>query len=296
MFFNTQSVVFLSIILFANNTLAEASLKADPDFISSGLAWTVAGIPSAKVGDMISFDRFLVGGMFEARNEARFNQEILPNHNWRGTAIVEANVFSHAFSQTTLSLHASLSHESAHPTMGIRATTDKAYELIYDDVYRRMILNAVNMSACIGDTGLKSGFLIKADYHFIFLSKNTPELEGNKLGLGNGFSLGAEYNYKIGKRLGCYVSLYDRIILKSNETDEGLLHKGNGDSLVNVLATYPIINNVNTAVLKAGLRLPLGIVAREMDLYMRLLYGGIYGFVDSRDNRFETSIGAEIEF
>ena len=287
--------VFLLLVMVTLNysLLAETSLKANPDCFSTGFSLTTRGIPSIKVGDLIMVRRVLIGGMVEARNEARFNQALLPNHNWRGLCRVETDLFARSLDRTRLALRVNLSHESAHATMGIRESTQKALELIYDDVYRQMILNALSLSGSVYYTSAQAGFLTRVDGHFFFLSKNTPEFTGSRLGFGSGFSFGLEYFYHLIHHTHCYVSLHDRFVLQCRATDEGYLHTGNNDSLKNELTSYPIINKINTLVVKGGISIGLGTTSKALDFYVRVLYGGIYGFVDSRDIRLMTSLGFE---
>ena len=290
----SRYVILLLVVVTLNHTLfAETFLKANPDYFSSGFSLTTRGIPSVKVGDVVMLGRVLIGGMVEARNEARFNQALLPNHNWRGVCRVETGLFEHSQARTRLALTVNLSHESAHATMGIRESTQKALELIYDDVYRQMILNALSLSGTVYHNSSQAGFYTRVDGHFFFLSKNTPELAGSRLGFGSGFSLGLEYFYRLIHHTGCYVSIHDRFILQSSATDDGYLHTGNNDSLKNQLTTYSIINQTNTVVVKGGISIGLGTTSKALDLYVRILYGSIYGFVDSRDIRFVTSLGLE---
>jgi hypothetical protein len=283
----------LAFFLFAHPAIAETAMKANPDCFSTGLSWTFAGIPSVKVGDVISFPRVLIGGMLEARNEARFNQAALPNHNWRGVCRLEATVYERPAAPATIALRAGLSHESAHPTMGIREATDKSLDLIYDDVYRRMILNALSLSCLFADSGAKATFLARADGHFYFLSKNTPELAGSALGAGGGLSIGLEYRYRLGRHAAWFFSVHDRLIVRGLKTDQNYVHLGNGASLRNVLTSYPVINESNTVVAKSGASFFPDSSSRILDVYLRVLYGGIYGFVDSRDKRLVASAGVE---
>jgi hypothetical protein len=68
---------------------------------------------------------------------------------------------------------------------------------------------------------------------------------------------------------------------------------GNDGQLQNVLVRYPIINHVNTIVLKTGFFILFNESRREAGLYGKALYGNPYGFVDSRDTRFVISFGIE---
>lgn len=288
------SILTLMTLILSPPVFSETFINANPDYSSSGIAYTTSGIPSIKIGDIISFRRFLVAGLFEARNEERFNQFFLPNHNWRGVGRIEAEAFKRDIQSKKLSIAAYISHESAHPTMGIREPTTKAYELIYDDVYRRMMLNSISLSGSFNDSGVKTRFSVRCDYNFYFLSKNTPELAGSRLGIGNGFSSGVEYSYFLRPNICCYISIFDRFIFKARSTEAGNLYQGNGDSLMVVKIAYPIINQTNTIVLKTGVCFRGNTLNRTVGLYFSVLYGGIYGFVDSRDNRFKTSFGVEV--
>jgi hypothetical protein len=291
-----RALGYFSILLIQLSPIpafSEAGIKADPDYISSGLSWTTEGIPSAQVGDVLSFHRIMIGGMLEARNEKRFNQGVFPNHNWRGVATIEASLYERRMEPSLLSVYAGFRHESAHATMGIREPTEKAFDLIYDDVYRRMMLNSINVSGHVSNSSGKNTFLARVDYNFYFCSKNTPELTGSKLGSSNGVSVGAENRYRLGRNTGCYISLYDRYIVEGSDTDQGYVHVENDGQLQNILIKYPIINHVNTVVLKTGFFILFNESRREAGLYGKVLYGNPYGFVDSRDTRFVISFGIE---
>jgi hypothetical protein len=290
-YFYTPLVLLLTISAFS-----ETELKANPDYISSGLSWTTEGIPSAHVGDVLSFHYILIGGMLETRNEKRFNQGIFPNHDWRGVATIEASLYERRIEPSLLSVYAGFCHESAHATMGIREPTEKAFDLIYDDVYRRMMLNSINVSGLISNASGKNTFLARVDYNFYFCSKNTPELTGSKLGSSNGVSAGAENRYRLGRNTGCYISLYDRYIVEGSDTDQGYVHVGNDEQLRNILVKYPIIDHVNTVVIKTGFFIVFNESHNEAELYAKVLYGNSYGFIDSRDTRLVISFGLETSF
>jgi hypothetical protein len=271
---------------------AQTAIMANPDYFSSGISWTTEGVPGIKIGDILRFHYFDIGAMFEARNEKRFNQEIFPNHNWRCTGRIEIPFSLRPPGSSHFSFNALISHESAHPTMGIREPTQKAFELIYDDVYRRMILNSIGVAGRFSCSCPHNHFSAGLGCYFYFLSKNTPELAGSKLGLSNGLSIGAENRYAFNRSLDFFVSIYDRIIFRSSDSDSGLLHEGNYNNLTNVGHKYPVMTQVNTIVLKAGLVISC---KEHMEIvpYCRLLYGNSYGFIDSRDNRLALSFGIE---
>jgi hypothetical protein len=287
------ALCFTIILLLNLPAFAETAIKANPDYISSGISWTSAGIPSIKIGDIISFHRFLVGGMLEARNGKRFNQEILPNHNWRGIGKIEVALYQRPLASAQVSIATNVIHESAHATMGIREPTQKAYELIYDDVYRRMMLNSAGISGSFVHSGNQNTFSARVDYNFYFLSKNTPELAGPKLGTSHGVSLGIENKYRTRKNAVFYISIFDRLIFEGTSTDQGYVYTGNNSALASPLLTCPVIARTNTIVLKTGLSFSFGESHRETGLYGRVLYGNSYGFIDSRDTRLTTSIGVE---
>jgi hypothetical protein len=288
------TLVCLIIFLLHAPAFPQTAIPADPDHLSSGMFWTTEGIPCIKIGDLISFHRFRVGGMFEIRNEKRFNQELLPNHTWRGVIKFEAILYERPLASAHLSAYVNVCHESAHPTMGIREPTDQAYELIYDDVYRRMILNSAGLAGCCIKTHGRNTFSARVDYSFYYLSKNTPELTGSQLGFSHGFSLGVENRYSIGRKISLYGSLYDRLIFEGHDQGQGYVHTGNGLALANQILTYPIIAQSHTIVFKTGFSSAFGESRRKVDLFCKVLYGNPYGFIDSRDIRLSTSSGAEI--
>ena len=229
----------------------------------------------------------------EVRNEKRFNQDVLPNHNWRGVGTIAFTFYKKQIDSSHIFLDANANHESAHPTMGITEPTTKAFELIYDNTYRRMILNSAGLSALFSTTCNSNTLIAKANYNFYFLSKNTPELPGSKLGISNGFSLGAEDRFKTGENTSLFFSMFDRIIFKGIATDNGFVYNGNDASLTNSILNYPVITQINTLVLKTGVSTFFTNLHREIDIYGKLLYGNPYGFIDSRDTRLSISFGIE---
>lgn len=289
-----RKIVSVFFLLIFSAYTKETSILADPDLYRSGMSWTTEGIPLVTIGDLISFGRFGIGGMLEARNEKRFNQELFPNHNWRGLGRFEAVLFGRLFADFHCTMYADLRHESAHPTMGIVEATDKAYEMIYDEVYRRMILNSVSLSGGVSRDGARHLFFLRIYYNYYFLSKNTPELASSVLTQGNGISGGVQWQYRVQKwPLKGYLSLYDRYIFTSSKKAAGNLYSGNGALLAQSDTEYPVLNGLNTVVCKGGIVYTLKKSGRDAGFFARLLYGGPFGFVDSRDTRLVLSFGFE---
>ncbi len=132
---NIYIVTFIIINLYLQNSIiAYKAPLADPDIISSGYCYN--GVPNFKVSTAFNIKYFQFGGFIEVRNEKRFNQALLPNHNWRGFAFLNG-IFPIVKKG---SLITGIEHESAHPTMGFHENNYYAYEKIYDNKYRKINL------------------------------------------------------------------------------------------------------------------------------------------------------------
>jgi hypothetical protein len=283
--------IFLQLLAFLS-VYGQSGIKANPDNFSTGMSWTLEGIPSIKVGDDIEFKHFTIGAMIETRNEKRFNQEFFSNHNWRGVGLLKIRILNKSFDSSIIVVAAHVHHESAHPTMGIKESTQKAYELIYDDIYRRMILNSTGINGRYVYKFNRTSLTGELCYNFYFQSKNTPELTTPTLGFGNGISFSIEEKLFLNPKFHLYFSIYNRFIFKSSKTDTGKVYEGNDTTLTNNYHIYPVMNEVNTLVCKTGIIVP--IQKREAGIYCSLLYGNSFGFIDSRDLRLILSIGFEI--
>jgi len=290
----TLKKILLTCLIFCllNTSLSAANHNmADPDIISTGVSFS--WVPTAKIGDFISFYDIDLGGFLETRNESRFNQGVLPNHNWRGFAFIKYNLEVKKDEDQTISIDFGVEHESAHPTMGFTEFNDSAYELIYDGLYRNINLNSLLMGykhSFGKDFKLKFMF----DYQVYFFSKNTPELHNTDLALSHGFSPGVEFILPFYKSFGWYISIFDRYIFQSREKRDDLIYYDEDGSVVQRISSYPIINNVNTISIKTGLLYFWTGAGRKVNLYTQLLYGNIFGFVDSRDNRLKLYFGVEL--
>ena len=134
-----HSIIFALLGCFAAH--AERFALADPDLAATGVS--LGRELSIRIGDHLETRWLQAGGLFEARNESRFNQGLLPNHNWRGFLYVHAVADLNTFAHLPFVLYAGFEHESAHPTMGIERPTAVSYEMIYDGTYRRFMLNSI---------------------------------------------------------------------------------------------------------------------------------------------------------
>lgn len=264
---------------------------ADPDLVATG--YEFYGVPAVKVGDFVTFRDFSLGGFIESRNEERFTQGPLPNHNWRGYGFLRYDREALSRPGNSIIISAGLEHESAHPTGGFHENNDEAYEMIYDGLYRNINLNSLLLgySQSLGtDFQLRFG----AEYQFYFLSKNTPELHDNSLALGHGFSAGLEFFAAVTPYLDLFVSVFDRYIFRGGEEREDWIYHDTETGPVQRYEPYPVINGMNTVAVKAGLLFNRRRDWRRVTLYGKVLYGNVSGFVDSREERLRFSAGVEI--
>jgi len=280
-----------AILIFCGRHLTAAeTVLADPDHISTGIEYR--GVPDARLGDTFGYSHFSFGGMAEIRNESRFNQKVLPNHNWRGFAFA---CFDHSISGSgdLLKLTCGYEHESAHPTMGYNDGNDDAYDRIYDNTYRNINLNSLllRLSSTSG-----SGYLLTftADFQFYFKSRNTPELPENDLTWSEGVSGGFEFRYPGIKNINFFISGFDRYIFQSRKKTKGNIYHDTDSGVETRYEEYPIINNTNTVSAKTGFIFSSIVPGRKISIYCGILYGNIYGFVDSREKRTVYSAGIEI--
>lgn len=277
--------------LLSGSYLYSSSVRADPDYVATGIEFR--GVPAVKIGDDIGFDRFSIGGMIEVRNEERFNQEALPNHNWRGFvfAYYGLPVFSRGTGYGVLS--AGFEHESAHPTMGLNEPASDPHQKIYDGIYRNINMNSFLLRYC---HTIEGSYILKLiiDSQFYFASRNTPELPYTDTGWSEGVSGGAEYSFPLSVSWEIFVSVHDRYIFRGRSESRRDVWFSEGGSAVLKNVSYPVINSVNTVTLKTGTTFNTGCDGVMLSVYGSVLYGNIYGFVDSRDKRLQYAIGIEL--
>lgn len=264
---------------------------ANPDLVVTG--YEFYGVPAVKVGDFVRYRDFHLGGFLESRNEERFDQGPLPNHNWRGYGFLRYDREALSRPYNTIILSAGLEHESAHPTGGFYEHNDEAYEMIYDGQYRNINLN----SFLLGYTQTLGGdyqFRFGAEYQFYFLSKNTPELHDTSLAYSHGFSAGLEFFIAMNPSLDLFISVFDRFILRGDAERQDWIYHDTAGGPVQRYESYPVINGMNTVVVKAGVLFNRRSEQRRVTVYGKMLYGNIFGFVDSREDRLRFSAGVEL--
>lgn len=285
----------LAALVFTNTASAYAFNfnYADPDFIAS--QYEYSGTPAVKIGEFIRFGNLCISGFLEARNEKRFHQEALPNHNWRGFGSI---TYSYAFAESpacAVYAETGYEHESAHSTMGMRRSTNDAYEMIYDDQYRNINLNSVPVVFNFSYSPNSSITIrAKAGYRFYFQSENSPELSNNDRTYSHGLSGGIECICAVTAGMQAYISLYDRYIFEGRRMSRDMVYYNENNAVVARYTRYPIINDVNTIACRAGLLVAGTGWSHTINIYGRMLYGNIYGLVDSRERRLVFAAGVEI--
>ncbi len=282
--FSIAKQVLLTLVLCSAAGASELrQVPANPDLIGSGVEYH--GTLQMKAGDLLRFGIVDLGGFVEVRNEPQFNRGLFPNHNWRG--FIAGRIVWPLVSemQTRLLLFSGLEHESAHATMGIVEPTDDPYGMIYDHQYRKYILNALPAGVELIMFDALQRLVLEGRGMWYFLSKNTPELPGLETGNSGGFSLGGEYRYQVMRLLDLFVSVHERFIFRSTEEWSGAVYyRGSGKPLPLQVA-WPVINRTNTVTATAGVSFPLFEARRQCDVYIRLLFGNGYGYIDSREKR-----------
>jgi hypothetical protein len=281
----------LTALLCLHAAHAETRIGADPDFICSGYSWS--GVAQLSLGDLIAIKGISLGGMVVIRNEARLNQGLLPNHSWRGFVHAGYRIAPAAFTKRELAIVAAFEHESTHPTMGIEEPPHTCYDMVYDGSYRRYLLNSLLIRIEKSWTLRHFVVMAKIDYQFYFFSKNTPELATQTPAQGNGVSLAAEARVPI-RRTYAFVSVFDRCIARGHATDVGEVHFNSRSGIVGQRVRWPIMAEMNTVVVKAGYAVPIPKLRRTVSVSGSLLYGNVFGFVDSRERRTVWSMGVAL--
>ena len=286
-----ERLLFVFLVLSISSSLfANAFVLADPDKPSFSLEYS--GVPSAKVGNSFIWRDIFFGGFLESRNESRFNQGVLPNHNWRGYGFLFYEYKFEDFSLGGFSLINGIEHESAHPTMGFNEFNEKAYELIYDDKYRNINLNSISSSI---HYEYKNSYLtVKsiANFQYYLFSKNTPELHNTDLGNSFSFSFGVDLIFPLFESRRIFISLFDRYMFKGDDYRIDSIYYDENGVVIDKNESYPIINSTNTFVVKTGVTFSYDLYS--LSLYGKFLYGNIFGFVDSREKRINYYVGVEL--
>jgi len=284
-------VLFSAYIGLQNMQAHPSPLHADPDRIATGFEFR--GSPAVRVGDRVQIGPFDAGGMVEVRNEERFHQEALPNHNWRGFAFAcfSRDLYGGEFFRASIT--GGYEHESAHPTGGLGSDGGSAHEAIYDGIYRNINLNSL-MVRLAGEAGRRCALRLSADYQYYFLGRNTPELPGDELGSSHGLSGGVELSLPVADGMKVFVSAFGRRIFQGPDDETGEVYVESGGEVRKSTVSYPLINGVSTVSARCGLSAENLVPHGTVSLCFGILHGNIFGFVDSRERRTVYSIGVEI--
>ena len=276
--------------LFFCGVVHGSSVRADPDYVGTGFEFR--GVPAVKIGDTALFGPLSLGGMVEVRNEKMFNQGALPNHNWRGFVFVYYGCQVTGSGSSSGVVTAGLEHESAHPAMGLNEPSGDPYQMIYDGTYRNINMNSFLLRYC---HTLRDSYMLRFtwDFQLYVISRNTPELPNTDSGWSEGLSAGAEFSYPLAGGCDFFVSVFDRYIFSSRSESRGDVYYSGEEVPVQRNILYPVINSVNTVSFKTGITFHETGSGAEISLYCSVLYGNIYGFVDSRDKRMQYSAGIE---
>ncbi len=286
LFIRPKHTVFMFHILCSllfSNTL----FYADHDAPASGMEFSDG--MSVQLGDRYSFSLITIDAIIEARNEPRFTNAPLPNHNWRGFLSIATSLiplFTNELQWFTISV--GFEHSSAHATMGIEEPTYNPHEMIYDGKYRN-----ANMNSCFLKnkyTLYDSTLTFEAQYHFYFYSRNTPELPNYDWTHSHGISAGIQFSHLLFYDYSGVISLYDQFIFNSTQTSNDYLFEESNGILSLNKRTHPIIHQTNS------LSLLIGIETRIFDhytilTYLKYLYGTEGGYVDSRQVTNALSLG-----
>lgn len=275
----------IALLLVSLHLHAENAIKADPDYTFTGFEF--AGVTIVKLGDFVKLKFLETGGFIEVRDEKHFNTKFAPNHNWRGFFFLHSTIATRDNPDKKILLNIGYEHESAHPTMGIKKSTTDPYIKLYDGQYRVVDLNSLLIRYNRMHFFNQNILSLKFDYQFYFYSKNTPEITNKTRSINNGLSLGLEYTRTINDYLSFYIATFDRYIFKGRKKITGDIYKGNDTLHI----AYPIINEVNTISAKTGVALNLSKIKRQVEIYCSVLYGNIFGFVDSREKRLRVAGG-----
>jgi hypothetical protein len=273
-------------LLFALAALtftANAAVLADVDHMDSRVEWH--GVPELKVGDHIPFGDFQLGGFIDVRNDARFNQAALPNHNWRGYALAG---FTHNLTLNThwtLGLPAEFHHESAHASMGIQGATTHAMEMIYDGQYRNVNRNAFATGVNLNWSSTFTANLQIRALEYV-RSRNAPEAANTNLAYAQGISAGGELRIPFHK-ISFELSGFFRHEFQGDRMAYAHIDYDSAGTVISHLQAYPVFHSTNTFSALAGIGIPVGNLGRTATLYTQMIQGNPGGFIDSREQLFQ---------
>lgn len=290
MLFRINSTVFASCICFLSATISfaqfpQASNKKayqNPHFslVSDLLLPRIEYVPYPlsliKLGYPVDLGSFKLGGLFEVKNEKKFNHRLLPNHLWKGALFGEYI----ATGNSPIALSLGALHESAHATMGITKEKEDLTDYLFDDMYRKYERNTANTSMYANIPTYQAQWLFLTRMHYLMKSKNTPEVSGQKTGSGWSYQIGTEARlapkspYQV--RLSC---MYDRTF-KGKSTAFTNRYEKDATGIVSRTGDFAIIAPVSSWVWATEVNVPIG--RYELGSFARYIVGHPGGYWDSR--------------
>lgn len=283
-----RNTILISILGFTLASYAE--VLSEIDHIDSRLEY--AGTTDLKLGDRLRIGNFSLGGFMEVRNEERFHEEYLPNHNWRGVVrFAHEQVFVKG-GWGSLTIPLAFQHESAHASMGIEGPTRSAFEMIYDGNYRNVNRNGFSTGAVYQFQG--PVYLILQGFYTRYLfSRNAPEAADTHLTEGNAMQFGAELRLPMGSRkLAACASAYYRQEFESDETKISTIYYDSDTGPVALKVNYSPLQRTRTISALLGLRYSWNV--RPVMLYSTWTFGNQGGFVDSRAETYRVAMGIQL--
>jgi hypothetical protein len=267
-------------------------IPADPDRIATSIEFN-GGI-QAKAGDRLSIGPLDLGGFIELRSEPRLHRGLLPGHSWRGQCCGLLSFPVVREMQTAISLFGGFSHESSRAATRIDGTQRDPYVMIYDASSRNKAMNGIPLGAELVMYDEVQRFVLRVSGTAYFLSRNTPELPGNRVSGSGGFSVGGLYRYSFGERIGLFASLHERFVLRGPAEASGEIFTAGAGNAAVERVSWPVINRSNTFTAATGVSVPLFQPRRVLMAYLACLIGNPYGYHDSRDSQRLLSCGLAI--
>lgn len=267
-----------------------AGALADIDHVDTRVEWS--GTPTLRLGDQFTIGNFVLGAFMEVRNDDRFHQEYLPNHNWRGVVrIAHEQVFARgSWGQAMVPL--SFQHESAHASMGIEEPTQSAFESIYDGKYRN-----VNRNGFAGGVRYQLqrffAMTIEGLYVRYLRSRNAPEAADTHLSDGHAMTWGADVQVPFGRApVALCISSYFRQEFEGSEKRISSVYYDGESGPIAQKVRYAPLQATRTVAALLGIRYLKS--SHPVLLYASWAFGNQGGFMDSREEIHRVAWGIQL--